>query len=677
MSFNPTIDIARMEQAFAQTAPDPIYPGWYKPEDYKRPDPVKIHDEGLRLYDLYAFQRAALRVDQELLRMMRQGVFENDTDLMDEGIIEDFLSTSLVDDYHLAVSIMGGIDPFFPIEGRDDKLQIYYRQKRAAADWLYHTESRAHTRSGEIPTNILQVKLLLERGGLVKRRTPNRYAETGDSPFITKFIDPIEVVPIWEGYKGLGRIYRIFSMTVRDIKDEFGDIENLGKISELIGKDLTVETTHCDIVEYWDRRWRCTTMAGAVLVPPTEHNYGEPPYTIGYGPLSEPQMMKLPTGNYATPETIQQHLQYKMRSFIWSKKHPHLFNEAMMKRYVLAFQRLLYPPMTLSQDPNFKKDVPEYDMMPGAVNREYKGVAEWRGAPQNNSGFSEQALMAQLNSQVQTGFAPPTAYGYMPDQANISGTANRQSLAAGLHLHRPWISTLESFIADDLSKAMRMIQRHGSVVEYGEVGRYKPIMFPVSRPVKGDPPTGHINKELLSKTGTDVTVRMTIKDKDSWMMMAQTANLLKQAGVPFQYLAEELFAIPYDDQMREEWKEEMAEEAMYRHPKFMELAIIPEVIDDMLAEAEGDELRATMLLDLKDKWSRLVEQPGLAQNDAQMAQLQQQANPQPSPDQQMQPPPGLGNMNPPTTEGVSLPDLGQGPGSVTGAQGGRMPQGVG
>jgi hypothetical protein len=52
------------------------------------------------------------------------------------------------------------------------------------------------------------------------------------------------------------------------------------------------------------------------------------------------------------------------------------------------------------------------------------------------------------------------------------------------------------------------------------------------------------------------------------------------------------------------------------------------------------------------------------QQQAQEAQLQQQMQPP-------QPPPQ--SMNPPTTEGVSLPDLGQGPGSVTGNQGGRPP----
>jgi hypothetical protein len=668
-TFDPAIDLARMEQAFTQTAPaTQLYPGWYEPEHYKRPDPIALHAEGIRLYELYAFQRAALRVDQELLRMMRQGIFDNDHDLLDEGIIEDFLSTSLVDDYHLAVSIISGIDPFFPIEGRDDHLQTYYRQKRAAADWLYHAEARAHTRSGEIPTNILQTKLLLERGALVKRRTLNRYARTGESPFITKFIDPVEVIPIWEGYKGLGRVYRIFSMTVRDVCAEFPDVDRsqLKKIGDLIGKDLTVETAHCDIVEYWDRRWRCTTMAGAVLIPPTEHNYGEPPYTIGYGPLSEPHVLKLPDASQHAPETAQQQLQYKMRSFIWSKKHPHLFNEAMMKRYVLAFQRLLYPAMTTSVDPMFKGDLPPYDNTPAANNREIKGVAEYKGAPPSGGGIEAQVLMAQLNSQVQTGFAPPTAYGYMPDQANISGTANRASLSAGLHLHRPWISSLQSFIAEDLSKAMRMIRNFGSVVEYGEVGQYKPIMAPVSRPAKGDPAITRLNRQLLDATGTDVTVRMTIRDKDSWMQMAQTATILKQAGVPFQYLAEELFGMPYDDQMREEWREEMAEEAMYRHPKFMELAVIPQAIEAMVQEAEGDEMRARDLLELKERWEALVVQPGMAQHDAQLAQNQQA----------MQPPPPMGNMNPPTTEGVSLPDLGQGPGSVTGNQGGRPPAGV-
>mgnify|MGYP000293544374 CR=1 FL=1 len=231
-TFDPSIDMARLQQTLTQSAPLPLYPGWYDPSYYPKPDPIVIHTEGLRLYDLYAFQRAALRTDQELLRMMRQGIFENDEDDLEAGILEDYISTALVDDYHLAVSIMAGIEPFFPLAGGGDDLSTYQRQKRAACQWLYEVEARAHVRAGEMDTAILRAKLLLERGSIVERRVLNRFAETGQSPFITTFIDPIEVIPIWEGWKGLGRVYRIYSMSVRDVCAEFGDLS---------GDDLDVD----------------------------------------------------------------------------------------------------------------------------------------------------------------------------------------------------------------------------------------------------------------------------------------------------------------------------------------------------------------------------------------------------------------------------------------------------
>ena len=87
------------------------------------------------------------------------------------------------------------------------------------------------------------------------------------------------------------------------------------------------------------------------------------------------------------------------------------------------------------------------------------------------------------------------------------------------------------------------------------------------------------------------------------------------------------------------------------------------MFEEWLKEATGDPDRMQRLLLLKQTWDQVVTQPGMAQNQAQMAQFQQQAQP-------AQPPQP---MNPPTTEGLSLPDLGQGPGSVTGNQGGRPP----
>ena len=314
---------------------------------------------------------------------------------------------------------------------------------------------------------------------------------------------------------------------------------------------------------------------------------------------------------------------------------------------------------------------PDLDMSPAAPNEGILGEEEFADFPYpRNAGQNRQALIDSLNRDMLTGSAPLSAYGHM-DQSNISGTANKQAAQAGLHLWKPWVQSLESFNARDLSKALRIWQRLGSVVEYGGPER-RPFTVPVQKPYRGEESSFELSRDLIKKVGAEVRITMASVNPEEWLLRAQTMEQLNKHGFSIEYLSNQLLGVDYDPQMFEEWQEERAIKMAMEHPKFLEMNVIPAMLLSELAEAGDDPLQQQVLAQMAQRWDELVVQPAMMQHQMEM----QQYAAQPTADEAV--PVGGGQQGsgggmPPSMQGVSLSEMGRGPGSVTGRQGG--PQG--
>ena len=107
----PQVDMALMRDLAQQVNPDDAYGrNFQRPP---RPDMAKLYDLGLRKFQDYDLWRRAVRHDLQLLRMDVHGIFPDDKPMLDAGILDDYESTALVDEYNLAVSFLAGLNHRF------------------------------------------------------------------------------------------------------------------------------------------------------------------------------------------------------------------------------------------------------------------------------------------------------------------------------------------------------------------------------------------------------------------------------------------------------------------------------------------------------------------------------------------------------------------------------------
>lgn len=662
---NPTIDMARFREMWNATAPpQPVYPrNFRKP---KRPNAQKVHETAIERFDEMAEWRMAVRHDLQVLRGAVEGIFPDDAEDYYAGIIDEWSSPALIDEYNLAVSWLSGLQRRFTKRMASDDLAYETRKVELAAKWLYEAEARANDL--DIDSTILEPKIMLAYGVLAVRRTLNRYAEPWESPFRKDYIDPAQLVWKRGRYQdGIEQVFRLYSARAEDLAADYGDFAPsvVKKLEDLYGS-LDDETEFSDVVEYWDPWYRCVTVGGIEIVPVTEHQYGEVPYSFGFSPLGEPRMTYLPevSGSAAmSRETMRANAPHKSVGFIRFMKKQHAQYEAIMKRNLYALKMGNNPPITRYRSANAAQ-VPAPDLIakPGVQNEAIMGEEKLEPFPYpNRMQYDQSIIMDAMMRDRQTGRAPLAAYGVF-DQSNISGTATKMGLSAGAHLWKPWANELDRLIERDIGKAFRLWQRLGHTVEYAQ-GSRRPFVVPNERPMKGEPGSFELTRECLAKVGPHIIVRSDAQDTADWVVRGQAAKLANELGLPKKDVFDKLFSITYDDQMAEEWLEEQLLAVAMQNPKFVEIVGVPTMFASEMNEAQDDPERTALLQALLKGWMQVVVQPAMMEQQLQMTQMQ---------GQQMQMNQGLQAMTAPTSE-QSFSETGQGPGSQTGQQGG--PQG--
>jgi len=662
---DPAIDMARMQELLANTAPpQPIYPNWFRQP--KRPNPQQVSEDAIRRFDELAEWRMAVRHDLLILRGSVEGIFADDEEDYYAGILDEWSSPALIDEFNLAVSWLSGLQRRFTKPYVDDRNRYETRKVELAAQWLYAAEAMQHTEDVDMDQSIIQAKILLMYGRLPVRRTLNREAEPFASPFTKTYIDPAQLVTVRDGH-GISKVYRIYSARAEDLAADYGDFSPTvrKKLADIYGASGD-ETELTNVVEYWDRWYRCVVVGGIEIVPVTEHRYGEVPYSFGVGPLGEPALTALPEASGAaamTRETLRDNAPHKSVGFIRFMKKQHAQYEAIMKRNLYSL-KMQNDPATIRYRSDNAANIPAPPLVarPGESNDAMLGEEKIEPFPYaNRTQYDQNVIMDAMSRDRLTGRAPMAAYGVF-DQSNISGTASRMGLSAGQHLWKPWANQLDRFIERDLSKALRLWQRLGHTVEYAKPQR-RPFVVPNSRPLKGEPGSFELTKECLEKVGPSIVVRSDAQDTSDWVVRGNAAKLLNELGMPKPEVFDKLFSLNYDEQMAQEWLEEQSLAVAMQNPKFMEIIGIPAMIAAELNDAEGDDERTALLQSFLQGWTQVVLQPAMLEQQTQMSAMQGQMQQQ----QQQQ------QQSLASTSEQSFSDMGQGPGSVSGQQGG--PQG--
>jgi hypothetical protein len=174
----------------------------------------------------------------------------------------------------------------------------------------------------------------------------------------------------------------------------------------------------------------------------------------------------------------------------------------------------------------------------------------------------------------------------------------------------------------------------------------------------GEAPAFELTPELIDRVGPRIDITLNRINPAHWLPLASAAQQMQKLGLFDPRFFAPWFGISDIDRVMENAREYQGMQQALNHPKFAELFTIPTALMGEIKE-EGDPARREVLLTMLEMWLETITKPTLAPEG----------------------PPGMGaggpemganpmaGGNPPTSQGVSFPALGQGPGSQNGMTG--------
>lgn len=642
--------------------PEPRYPRWYKKPP--KPDENKIWGRAMTNKARYRLVHDRMHDDLLWLRGSQVGLFEEDIQAMRDGLfIDKWRSMNLINEWNLACSFMSGLPWTLDVpRGSQEERQRSQRLKDAV-HYLRQMEIKKHAESGQGHLPMDEARMLTMFGMIVNRTVID--LDDPEFPFDSALIDPATVYPEWNGKRGLGRLWRVYKTTYARLIGDFGELpkKEMKKLKANLDGEIN-DDTEIEVVEYWDTWYRAVIAQDAVIVPVTEHKYGYVPYTIQYGPLGEPMSILAPasgarrtrSGEYVMDEgSLEDDLPYKSISYIGHMKVSHMQYEALMARMLTGMKKAINPPLLRERDEMASEQpMPEMDTGPGAVNETMLGHERVSPIPTSPNPMDMQMLMQAIQQDQMKGMAPPSLYG-LNDRSNVSGTAINALSDAGMDKIGPWVSCLQQY------HTRRFAQWFASWRNFGHLAKYvedepRPFMIPSLNDESRDQ-AFELTPEMIDSSNANVEVILTKVRKSEWVPLLNAGRMAYELGIMSKrQIAQEIGQLDYDKVSQEVMEDKMLDAAL-QHPKFAEMFGIPNAISSEIKEMDGMPEDQQMLDNMLKAWIEIVAKP-----------------PAPEPPPGMPPgmPPG-GPMMPNSMDGMSLPDMGMGPGSVNGVQGGPPP----
>lgn len=606
-------------------------------------------------------------------RMLYVGLFPEDIEARQEGLFTDeYRSPAMAQELEIVAGFLAGL-PLRPQKRAMDKdlKADVNKVLDTVRYWRTLAEERHPEEGGNGPLALEEAKYLTLFGRVINRSVARVFDP--EYPIGKALIDPTTFYPVYR--PRMVKAFHIYRAPIGSILGDYNDVTNaqMKAIQNEYGASFD-ENMLVECVEYWDEWYRSVQIMGATIMPVVAHQYGELPFTVGLGPHGEPGAMRTPIQSSRWDNTTDYMMHepdatadqvYKGLSYIHYMRIEHQQFESIMARMVTALKKAINPPtiLELSNEAAKAGKRPDLDLSAGAVNELIKGEMTWNPVPTEPSPLQVETLMTALMGE-RTITRMPDAFMGANEKSNVSGTAMSNLSGAGMEKIGKWVKCLEDYHGRVESKDLRLFCNIGYQAKYVDDDP-TPIMVATSR--RGSYGGFELTPEIIKRVGPNVTVAMTRARREEWMALAQVVNILIDKGLMTKAMAVEEFGFDTDiEQITEEWIEDKGLEMAYSNPDFATFFTIPQAIMGQIKEAEGDPTTQQALSDALKSWMELMAKPKLQQQ-----QMQQQSAMQP-PQQPQGPQPG-GPQPIPTNAGISRPQLGQGPGSVTGQQGGPPP----
>lgn len=477
-------------EAQAEQMMQPVYPKWYKPEHYPKPDPGAALTKVKALEAEFSPLRSRMQEEIESARLDWYGTFRD----FDKDEDDPWVDTSIQGEIELLAYQLADSQVSFdaPARRRDLEDEAGKKVDFALAS-LEHAE-RLHMASGNGSLAVEKARTLLTTGRLAWHCMLNLDADEGEMPFIEYLVDPLSCFPVFEARRGLALMGRAYQTTLGEAIAAFDDedrsmykkyIENPAKKNDG-SPDKLGEESAIEVIEYWDRRWRLVFIKGELARPPIEHAYGFVPFVYTLSALGMPAYMRDLSSNETSRTdltTAWTHNRdvanpYKGIGIPSLLKKPTRQREAVYARMMQAFKKSMDPPLVVELDDVVYKDgAPDISRLSGDISPIRKDRQAVQEVPTNPNA---NVLMPILQGVADNGARltqPPTAHG-LNDKSNVSGYATQGLNEAGRIKLVPHLKTLEAFEAACMEMRFRMYRDWGYLIQQGSEAPFGVLTVP-------------------------------------------------------------------------------------------------------------------------------------------------------------------------------------------------------
>lgn len=597
--------------------------------------------------------------DLARIRMESVGVYDD----FDEDVDLPFRDDALAVEDQMIASLVGTIPPTFESPKRRLADADESQAKEDFLAYLHEEHRRQHERAGFSDLDIELTKTITRYGRICTRNMCAFQGQPGHAPFFMRAIDPAIVYPTFAGNRGLIVVTLIYTQRVADL---IGDHDTDGELEKKLFKGTMKNTKRnraydwddeIEVTEYWDCKWFGLFAAGELVKGPLAHDYGEPPFVYTHASYGDPGYTRTPEqrnildaqGLTITPS--QADLSRRGMSHFSTRFTNHAQREAMLGKLQTAFRMWKQEPLYVAQDDEvYGKGTPKISRASGAINTIRRDHEQMVPPPDPQLPPTLGPLMAAVNEGAARAGLSPAEYGMTPS-AQQSGYAIAGLSENGKHKLSPVIKTKQSHHAAVGEQRLRFYRDWGHLL--GDEGEKGMIAFPKSMPdrTKGGESMWEVTPEMIDRTGTQVTCALVeTPDISSLSAMANAFGLLGQQGAMSRREKIRLLGLP-GSRNPEQTMREVDIEGLREMPEFKLASLLKYVVEEMDEPDLADFIMAQIAKGKAKEQGAMAPPPGPPMGSG---------GPQ-------GPPPG----GPASVPGMSLPGMGQPPGT----EGGRPPMG--
>lgn len=439
--------------------PGPVWPGWYSPRDYPKPDLTKI--VMLAEADYQAMQPLLERfyTDYRRIHLKSSARFSRDARAKDP-----FVSTTGNSEVNLIVSLVGGIKPVTQMMNTKDELKEDAQKCEDYADKVWDDAQHDYREATMGVMARDEAMSCATYGRVWWRATVN--LEEPENPINVDLLDPATVFPTFDGPRGLARVTRKYRDRLCDVIG-LHDPDNARGVREKIERAALANSQRyaigidgsagpvkgledhrsVEVIEYWDRRWYAVVVNN-VLIKIVAHNYSFVPFVGQLVPSGAPAFT-VAGNDYADARGIvRRHNEVRPIadigvSHLHYMKHTLNIIESVHTRGLMEILKSSNQPVILYQTREAATGATrQADTSEGAVNPAILGEEQYQVWPTEPKPHVFGPVLNQVARDLALGTMPLSSYG-VNEQSNVSGHALENLEEAGRDKIAPIMMALE------------------------------------------------------------------------------------------------------------------------------------------------------------------------------------------------------------------------------------------